>query len=200
MDYLVVGLGNPGSEYDNTRHNVGFQTIDVLGERYRATYWKHEAGSLTSKVTISASGAQGTGESAEVLLVKPLTFMNNSGTAVARLAKDHQVDPARIIVIHDELDLPEGVVRCKLDGGHAGHNGLRSITTKLQSSAYLRVRVGIGRPPGRMKAADYVLAPLRAQALESLLVSAQQAADVAESLVNQGLLATQNRYHTQPES
>ena len=172
--FLIVGLGNPGSEYEATRHNVGFMTIDELGARHGASYWKNEAGALTTRVTVG---------DVPVLLVKPQTFMNLSGVSVARLAREYEVDAASIVVVHDELDLETGDVRTKDSGGHAGHNGLRSIHAKLDTDGYRRVRIGIGRPPGRMDAADYVLQPLRSATLEELRISAAEAASLVESLL-----------------
>jgi len=174
VEYLIVGLGNPGSEYDATRHNVGFLAIDELGKRYNASYWKREAGALTSPATISGH---------KVLLVKPQTFMNKSGASVSSLATALDIEPENIIVIHDELDIEEGMLRHKTEGGHAGHNGLRSIHERLGANNYQRVRVGIGRPPGRMSASDYVLQPLRGDRLEELKVSAAHAADMIEGLI-----------------
>ncbi|MCL2491474.1 MAG: aminoacyl-tRNA hydrolase [Coriobacteriia bacterium] len=175
IEYLIVGLGNPGDEYENTRHNVGFLTIDALGKRHAANYWKSEAGALTCPVTIAEK---------RVLLVKPHTFMNLSGVSVARLARDHQLEPDRIIIIHDDLDIEEGVLRHKTEGGHAGHNGLRSLHAKLGTDRYQRIRCGIGRPPGRMEASDYVLQPLRGERLEDLHITAAHAADMVEELLS----------------
>lgn len=199
MDYLVVGLGNPGPEYEQTRHNVGFMCIDELASRHGASYWKHEGGSLTSSVRMVTHSIEGVAR-AEVLFVKPQTFMNNSGTAVARLARDYKVAPEHIIVVHDELDIPESAVRCKFDGGHGGHNGQRSIIAKLGSSAYPRVRAGIGRPPGRMDAAAFVLAPMRGAALEELKVTAAVCADAVERIIDEGFTKAQNSINTSEDS
>jgi len=174
IDYLIVGLGNPGTEYEATRHNVGFIAIDELGRRHGANYWKKEAGALTSETTIADMS---------VLLVKPQAFMNLSGASVSRLATTRDVEPENIIVIHDDLDIEEGELRHKTEGGHAGHNGLRSIHERLGDDAYQRIRAGIGRPPGRMDPSDYVLAPLKGEKLEQLLVTATHAADMAEKLL-----------------
>lgn len=157
MSWMVAGLGNPGPEYAHTRHNAGFKVVDLLCDNLRAGYWKDEAGSLTASVHVGED---------RVLLAKPLSFMNVSGRAIRKLADAYSVATGRIIVVHDDIDLPAGDVRVKQSGGHGGHNGLRSITEELGSDAYIRVRIGVGRPPGRMAAADFVLQPLRGAALE----------------------------------
>jgi PTH1 family peptidyl-tRNA hydrolase len=172
--YLIVGLGNPGPEYAETRHSVGFMTVDELGGRHGAAYWKNLAGAHIAQTEVNGH---------TVLLVKPQTFMNLSGISVARLAKLNGIDPAHIIVIHDDLDIEEGALKHKTEGGHAGHNGLRSIHAKLGTDAYQRVRVGIGRPPGRMEPTDYVLQPLRGEKLADLQGSAERAADMVEELL-----------------
>jgi len=173
IEYLIVGLGNPGSAYEATRHNVGFMTVDELGKRHNANYWKKEAGALTCPVTIGGH---------RVLLVKPQTFMNLSGVSVSRLATLLDIEPENIIVIHDDLDIEEGELRHKTEGGHAGHNGLRSIHAKLGADSYQRLRCGIGRPPGRMDASAYVLQPLSGERLDQLHATAISAADCVESL------------------
>ena len=174
IEYLIVGLGNPGSEYESTRHNVGFMAIDELACRHRASYWKSKAGAVVASVAIAG---------VPVALVKPQTFMNLSGTSVSRLATELDIEPECIIVIHDDLDIEEGELRHKSEGGHAGHNGLRSIHARLGTDGYQRIRCGIGRPPGRMDASDYVLQPLRGERLEELRVTATQAADLAEQVL-----------------
>lgn len=171
--FLIVGLGNPGEEYELTRHNAGFMVIEELARRHGANYWKSEAGAMTAHTQIAGR---------EVILARPLTFMNLSGASVSKLLKAYDLGMADFLVIHDELDLPFDEVRVKQGGGHAGHNGLRSLHEKLASDNYLRIRVGIGRPPGKMPAADYVLAKMRSnsEALEQLGVSVAQAADLVE--------------------
>lgn len=178
IKYLIVGLGNPGEEYENTRHNAGFKVVDLLGDRHNARHWKSEGGAFTSAVEI---------DGVRVLVAKPQTFMNISGNAVANLLKLHKLTIKNVLIIHDELDIEADDVRFKMGGGHAGHNGLRSIHDKLQTNNYARVRVGIGRPPGRMQAADYVLAQMRPNVAEELEVSVAQAADMVEELVVKGL-------------
>lgn len=174
-DWLIVGLGNPGAEYADTRHNAGFKTVDALAEELGANYWKTECGCLTAKV--KRNGLQ-------LVLAKPQSFMNLSGGPVKKACAQYGVQPDRLLVIHDELDIPAGDVRAKFGGGHAGHNGLRSICDTLGTRDWHRVRVGIGRPPGKMDPADYVLsvpkgelADLFDQAIET---AARQALEVVE--------------------
>lgn len=155
MTRMVAGLGNPGPEYEKTRHNAGFFVVDLLGENLRASYWKDESGALTAVVRLGDE---------DIVLVKPQTFMNLSGKALAKLLERYEVAIEDLIVVHDEIDLGAQTVRVKKDGGHGGHNGLRSLHDSLGSDAYQRVRMGVGRPPGRMEAADYVLQPLKGAA------------------------------------
>jgi PTH1 family peptidyl-tRNA hydrolase len=157
---LVVGLGNPGPQYAATRHNAGFFVVDLLAENLRAAYWKVEAGAKVARVRFGDD---------DLVLAKPQTFMNVSGKSVRRLLDAYSVEIGDMIVVHDELDLPEGSVRAKRGGGHGGHNGLRSLSETLGTGDYLRVRVGIGRPPGRQDPADFVLEPLRKEAFERML-------------------------------
>jgi peptidyl-tRNA hydrolase, PTH1 family len=174
MARLVIGLGNPGPEYAHTRHNAGFLVVDLLAETLRASYWRDEAGCKTTKVRLGAE---------EVVLAKPQAFMNVSGKPVKRLLELYGLPIEEVVVVHDDLDLPEGDVRAKSGGGHGGHNGLRSLHDSVGDS-YLRVRVGIGRPPGRMDPADYVLEPLKGEKLarleESVPTAAQAVIDVLE--------------------
>lgn len=168
-------MGNPGEEYAQTRHNAGFLTVDELADRLGASYWKTEAGSLTCKIKHNGE---------ELVLAKPQTFMNVSGAAVKRLCETYRIDPEQdLIVIADELDLPMGEVRVKVGGGHAGHNGHRSIIDRLGTRDYQRVRIGIGRPPGKMDPADYVLEPLRPALYDELLASTDEATDLVLDLI-----------------
>jgi len=165
-DWLVVGLGNPGAQYAQTRHNVGFMAVDALAEELGGNYWKEECGALTTKVKFGRDGLS-------VVLAKPQTFMNLSGSSIKKLCEKYSISlEENLIVIADELDLPAGEVRHKKGGGHAGHNGHRSTIDNLGTRDYQRIRVGIGRPPGKMDPADYVLQPLRPSAFEELLESA----------------------------
>ncbi len=178
MPRLVVGLGNPGPEYENTRHNAGFLVVDLLGDNLRASYWKDEAGSLAARVKVG---------DVDVVLAKPLAFMNLSGRGVSKLVDAYEVAIEDVIVVHDDIDLAPGTVRVKRGGGHGGHNGLRSISEMLGSDSYPRVRVGVGRPPGRMDAADYVLQPLRGAALEEFEAQIPVAAQCVMHVLEHGL-------------
>lgn len=167
MTRLVVGLGNPGADYAATRHNAGFFVVDLLGANLRASYWKDEAGAKVARVSFGDD---------DLVLAKPQTFMNLSGKSVRRLLDAYGVRVGDLVVVHDELDLPAGVVRAKKGGGHGGHNGLRSLVESLGTGDFLRVRVGIGRPPGRQDPADFVLEPMRADALAEMIEAAAPAA------------------------
>jgi PTH1 family peptidyl-tRNA hydrolase len=183
---LVVGLGNPGPGYAGNRHNVGAMVLDVLADRLGSRFKAHKSG---------ADVVEGRLAGARVVLAKPRSYMNVSGPPVAALARYFKFDPADVIVVHDELDLPPATIRAKLGGGEGGHNGLRSISTSLGTKDYLRVRFGIGRPPGRMDPADYVLKDFGAAERKDLPLELERAADVVELLISQGLLATQNQLH-----
>ena len=182
---LVVGLGNPGDDYDGTRHNVGADVIAVLADRHGGSLRRSKELALSCEVRI---GGQ------RVALAFPQTFMNESGQSVRKLMHRHGVDdPARIVVVHDELDLPVGSLRVKVGGGMAGHNGLKSITAHLKTQDYLRIRIGVGRPPGRQSGADYVLRrPGKAEAAE-LGVIVHEAADAVEAILAEGVDATMGR-------
>ena len=179
---LVVGLGNPGDDYDGTRHNVGADVIAVLADRHDGSLRRSKELALSCEVRI---GGQ------RVALAIPQTFMNESGQSVRKLTHRHGVDdPARIVVVHDELDLPVGSLRVKVGGGMAGHNGLKSVTAHLKTQDYLRIRIGVGRPPGRQSGADYVLRrPGKTEAAE-LGVIVQEAADAVEAILAEGVDAT----------
>ncbi len=183
---LVVGLGNPGSEYAETRHNAGFMVIDLLAENLRVSYWKEQAG---AKVAVTRLGDE------DLILAKPQTFMNISGKAVSKLVDAYGVSVPEVIIVHDDLDLPEGSVRVKRGGGHGGHNGLRSLTDQLGGAEYLRVRVGIGRPPGRQDAADYVLEPMRRDAAERLSAMVPTAAQAVLHVLEHGADSAMQEYN-----
>lgn len=186
MSRIVVGLGNPGPEYEHTRHNAGFLVIDLLAENLRASYWKDQAG---AKVSLVRFGDE------ELVLAKPQSFMNVSGSAVAKLAETYGASPEDIVIVHDDIDLAPGRIACKSGGGHGGHNGLRSIHEKLGSDAYLRVRVGVGRPPGRMDAADYVLQPLKGAAFEEFEASVPSAAQAVLHVLEHGVESAMREYN-----
>lgn len=184
---LIVGLGNPGPQYETTRHNVGFMVADVLAARIGASFSSHKKS--------NSDVLQARLNDRPIIVAKPRTFMNLSGQPVAALARFFSVDPSNIVVVHDELDLDFGTIRLKLGGGEGGHNGLRSISQQLATKDYLRVRVGVGRPPGRMDAASYVLKPFSAAERKDLGVICEEAADAAELVLRAGLEAAQNQVH-----
>ncbi|WP_354558840.1 MULTISPECIES: aminoacyl-tRNA hydrolase [unclassified Rhodococcus (in: high G+C Gram-positive bacteria)] len=184
---LIVGLGNPGPQYEATRHNVGFMVADVLAARIGAKFSSHKK---SNSEVIQARLSD-----RPVVVAKPRTFMNLSGQPVAALARFFSVDPSNIVIVHDELDIEFGAIRLKLGGGEGGHNGLRSISQQLGTKDYLRTRVGVGRPPGRMDAAAYVLKPFSAAERKDLGVICEEAADAAELLLRVGLEAAQNQVH-----
>lgn len=188
---VIVGLGNPGEEYAHTRHNAGFEVIDLLAQRWGASYWKNTCGALVGEAKVRLVS----GDVEKVILAKPQSFMNLSGGPVSRLCRDYEEDPAELIVIHDELDINPGTVRVKKGGGHAGHNGLRSIIEKLGTRDFLRVRTGIGRPPGRMSVVDFVLQAPKKEAKDDFDEACVLAADAVESLLNEGLERTQNAFN-----
>lgn len=184
---LIVGLGNPGPQYEKTRHNVGFMVADALAGRIGGAFSSHKKSN--SDVVQARLGSR------SVIIAKPRTFMNLSGQPVAALARFFSIEPANIVVVHDELDIDFGALRLKLGGGEGGHNGLRSISQHLSTKDYLRVRVGVGRPPGRMDPASFVLKPFSAAERKDLGVVVEEAADAAELLLSAGLEAAQNRVH-----
>jgi PTH1 family peptidyl-tRNA hydrolase len=189
--WLVAGLGNPGREYEHNRHNVGFMVVDLLARRTGSRLGRHRRA-----LADVAEARLGVGIDAPALvLVKPMTYMNLSGGPVTTLASFYKVPAERVIAVHDELDLPFGVLRAKLGGGEGGHNGLRSISRSLSTRDYLRVRFGIGRPPGRQDPADYVLSDFAAAERKDLDYLVDRAADIVESLIRVGLEPTQNAYH-----
>src|SRR4051812_8238817 len=183
---LVVGLGNPGPRYVGNRHNIGFLVADELADRVGGKFKSHKAGADVLEGRLG--GRRGT-------LAKPRSYMNVSGGPVVGTARFYKVLPDHLIVVHDELDLPFGSIRLKLGGGENGHNGLRSITKSLGTREYLRVRFGIGRPPGRMDPADFVLRDFPAAQRGELSLLVDRCADVVEQLLTQGLAATQNQVH-----
>ncbi|SCL55648.1 peptidyl-tRNA hydrolase [Micromonospora citrea] len=187
--WLVVGLGNPGRGYAGNRHNVGFMVADLLAGRLGARFGRHKRA-----VAEVAEGRLGFG-GPKLVLVKPLTYMNLSGGPVAGLAQFHKVPPGRVIAVHDELDIGYGQLRVKCGGGEGGHNGLRSMSKSLGTKEYVRVRFGIGRPPGRQDPADYVLSDFGAVERKELEFLVDRAADVVESVVTRGVEPTQNLYH-----
>ena len=179
---IVCGLGNPDADYERTRHNAGFATVDVLAARHGVRYWKSEAGAQMASLTWHGAD----GEQREVLLAKPMSYMNTSGGPLSKLARAHRVAPQQILVVHDEVDLAAGEVRLKLGGGLNAHNGLRSIADKLGSRDFARVQFGIGRPPGKMQVTDYVLRELKGGFLDEFNITAERAADLVERILTEG--------------
>ena len=192
--WLIVGLGNPGPSYAGHRHNVGAMVVAELAARAGASLRSHKARAVAAEVRIGTlpGGAPGP----RAVLATPLSYMNESGGPVAGLMSFYKVPVENLIVIHDELDIPFADVRLKLGGGEGGHNGLRSITKSVGTRDYLRVRVGIGRPPGRMDAADYVLHDFSSTERSEVPLLISDAADALERLVAEGLLAAQQHWHS----
>jgi PTH1 family peptidyl-tRNA hydrolase len=184
--WLVVGLGNPGPTYAGNRHNVGFMVLDDLASRVGGKFKAHKG---------RADTVEGRLVGKRVVLVKPKCYMNESGGPVASLRDFFKVPAERIVVVHDELDIPFDTLRLKLGGGDNGHNGLRSITKSLGTREYLRTRVGIGRPPGRQDPADFVLKDFSATERKELPFLYDRAADAVEALLTGTLEAAQNVFH-----
>lgn len=186
--WLIVGLGNPGPKYETTRHNVGQMALDVLADRIGGRFGSHKTNSRVVEGFLRPGGPK-------VVFAQTNGYMNTSGGPVSALAKYFDVTAARIIVLHDELDLPFDSLKLKQGGGHGGHNGLRDIAKALGTPDFLRVRIGIGRPPGQQDPADFVLKPFGPSERDTLGVILEDAADATELLVNEGLLAAQQRFH-----
>ncbi|MGE5225968.1 MAG: aminoacyl-tRNA hydrolase [Planctomycetaceae bacterium] len=187
MAWLVAGLGNPGAEYANTRHNVGAM---VVAEMARA------AGERFKKVRFLPAEQAEIHEAGErVLLVRSTLYMNGSGPSYAGVARKHGIEPDHLIAVHDELEVPAGELRVKFGGGSAGHNGLKSLTQALRTPDYHRVRIGIGRPPGRQDPADFVLSPIGKRDEADIALLVDRAADAVRSLIAEGLGPTQDRFN-----
>jgi len=185
--WLIVGLGNPGPSYAGHRHNIGAMVVDELAARTGANLRTHRARAAAAEVRI---------EEQRAIIARPLTFMNESGGPVAGLLSFYKAPVENLIVVHDELDLPFADVRLKLGGGEGGHNGLRSVTKSVGTRDYLRVRLGIGRPPGRMDAADYVLHDFSSTERSEVPLLISDGADAVQSLVTGGLVAAQQEWHS----
>lgn len=186
--WLVVGLGNPGPRYEATRHNVGQMVVDELASRRGERFREHKAGARVVETWLRPGADR-------MVLTKLNSFMNLSGAPVGALAKFYSVEPERIVVVHDELDIPFDTVKLKVGGGHGGHNGIRDIARVLTTPDFPRVRVGIGRPPGRQDPADWVLSPFSPTERPNLPILIDDAADAVEQLIGEGLLAAQQRFH-----
>ena len=191
MAWVIAGLGNPGERYASTRHNLGRMVVAELATR---------AGARLRKVRFLPVEAAEIRIGDEVAWIATSTlYMNEAGTAFAGLARKHEVDPDHVVAVHDEIEIPAGELRLKLGGGSAGHNGLKSLTAGLRTPEYLRVRVGVGRPPGRQDPADYVLQPIAKRDAAEIAIWADRAADAVTMLITEGLAAAQDRFNkTQP--
>lgn len=186
---MIVGLGNPGSEYAAHRHNVGFHVVDALARAHGLSFARHKAA--------QARVAEGPIEGRSVLVTKPQTFMNLSGKSVVRLARDCQIPPERILVVYDDLDLPLGRLRVRANGGSGGHKGMRSIIDLLGTQDFPRIRVGIDRPPGSMDPADYVLEPFDRDQAEPIKETVQRAVAAVECWLAEGIQEAMDRYNGQ---
>jgi PTH1 family peptidyl-tRNA hydrolase len=186
--WLIVGLGNPGPRYETTRHNVGQMVVDELAARRGEGFKVHKANARVAETWLRPGGPK-------LVLAKPNSFMNVSGGPVSGLAKFYGIDPARVVVVHDELDIPFDSLKLKVGGGHGGHNGVRDVAKALGTPEFPRVRVGIGRPPGRQDPADWVLDPFGATERKALPIAVGDAADAVEQLVAEGLIAAQQKHH-----
>lgn len=192
--WLVVGLGNPGPDYASTRHNIGAMVVEQVADQLRAPLARHKrAHALCAEAKLGVPGAM-TG----VVLARPLSYMNESGGPVKALMDFYGIEPDRLVAVHDELDIPFAALRVKFGGGDNGHNGLKSMRKALGTGEFFRIRVGIGRPPGRQDPADFVLKPFSSTERKELADVIQRGADAAESLVLDGLDVTQNRYNVDP--
>lgn len=187
--WLVVGLGNPGPAYAGTRHNVGQLVIDELARRASATLKRHKANAMAAEARV-APGAP------RLILATPNSFMNLSGGPVAGLLRFYSLTPDRLIVVHDELDIPFDTLKLKFGGGHGGHNGVRDILAAVGTGDFTRVRVGVGRPTGSRQAADHVLSPFSGAERKQLPSLVADAADAVEQITTEGLLAAQQRWHS----
>lgn len=185
---LVVGLGNPGDRYAGTRHNAGALVVAELAQRASVRLGAHKARAAVAETRMRPG-------SPRLLLAQPLSFMNLSGGPVSQLVAYYNLSVADVVVVHDEIDLPFGVVKLKRGGGEGGHNGLRDISAALGSKDYVRVRVGVGRPPGRMDTADYVLKRFSSSEAKELPFLISEAADAVEMLTEKGLPETQQYVH-----
>ncbi|WP_394552693.1 aminoacyl-tRNA hydrolase [Agromyces sp. MMS24-JH15] len=187
--WLVVGLGNPGAQYAGNRHNVGQMALDELAGRIGATFKSHKTPARVAEGFLRPGGPK-------LVLAKPNTYMNTSGGPVSALLKFYSLGVDRLVVVHDELDIPFDTIKLKAGGGHGGHNGLRDIQKATGSPDFTRVRVGIGRPPGRQDPADYVLKDFAGAERQALPILLSDAADAVEAVVDLGLVAAQQKFHS----
>jgi peptidyl-tRNA hydrolase, PTH1 family len=192
--WLVVGLGNPGPSYSAHRHNVGYLVADELASRMGSGFRPHKSG--RAEVVEGRLGGLGGVGGVRAVLARPRCYMNETGGPVSTLAKFYKVPVERVVAIHDELDIPFDTMRVKLGGGDNGHNGLRSMRKSLDSGDFHRIRVGIGRPPGRQNPADFVLSDYSSSERRVLPFQVDRAADAVESLLTEGLAQTQSRFNS----
>jgi PTH1 family peptidyl-tRNA hydrolase len=185
--WVIVGLGNPGDRYAKTRHNVGVMTVELVLERTAGRLKRHKSGCLVAEATVSGE---------RVVLARPTSFMNESGRSVGELVRWYKAEPHRLIVVHDELDIPFGEIRIKEGGGTAGHNGLGSLVSHLGTKDFIRVRVGIGRPRGAKDAGDHVLAAFSSAERKELDLVLAEAADAVERIVEVGVERAMNEVNT----
>lgn len=185
-DLLVVGLGNPGEDYERTRHNVGAEVVELLARRHGGKLRRQKERSLTDEVTVAGK---------RLALAIPLTYMNLSGEAVGPLVRRYRVEPTGLVVVHDEMDLEVPRLQVKAGGGLAGHNGLKSIVAHLHTQDFLRIRIGIGKPPGRREGADHVLRRFSKAEREQMEITIEQAADAVEVIASDGVEAAMNRFN-----
>lgn len=186
--WLIVGLGNPGAEYKGNRHNVGQMVLDELAGRLGGNFKTNKARAQVLEGRLGIGGPR-------VVLSKPMTYMNVSGGPVASLANFYGIGPDHVVAVHDEIDIAFNTVKLKCGGGEGGHNGLRDISKALGTKDYLRVRVGVGRPPGRMDTADYVLRDFGTTERKDVPFLLDEAADAVEMLIREGLTAAQQKFH-----
>jgi PTH1 family peptidyl-tRNA hydrolase len=189
---IVVGLGNPGERYAATRHNAGFFAVDALAEEFGSDNWRVRFDSLVAEKRVMLAKEQG-GRTL-LVLAKPQTMMNSSGRAVKGLLKHYKTGLESLIVVQDDLDLPPGALRIKKGGGHGGHNGIRDIIAQVGAD-FIRIKIGVGKAPGRMDSFEYVLQQLKGESLEELRVDAARGADATRFLLEHDLTETQNRFN-----
>ena len=187
---LIVGLGNPGRKYSETRHNIGFQVVSRLADKHELKF------SRMQNQALIATGRIG---NTRVILAKPQTWMNDSGRAVGPLAKFYKVERPRVLIVYDDLDRPCGTLRLRMEGGHGGHNGMKSIIARLGSQDFPRLRIGIGRPPGRMEPAAYVLEPFGRDEETTMDMARARAAEAIEYFLSDGIVAAMNKFNA-PEA
>ena len=186
--YLVVGLGNPGPDYARTRHNIGQMIVDELADRHSGTFTAHKSKCVQATIRLGYGGPK-------MVLAKTTSYMNVSGPPVAALMKFLSLGPENLIVVHDEVDIAFDAIKLKRGGSEGGHNGLKDITRALGTRDYLRLRAGVGRPPGRMDTAKYVLQPFNAAERDTLPLHLDRCADAVEALITDGLTTAQNKFH-----